>query len=33
MAEAPAVEFSPEITALAEKLVELSVKDAQTLVD
>ena len=33
MAEAPAKEFSPEITELAEKLVNLSVKDAQALVD
>jgi len=33
MAEAPAVEFSAEITELADKLVNLSVKDAQTLVD
>ena len=33
MAEAPAVEFSSEITQLAEKLVSLSVKDAQSLVD
>lgn len=33
MAEAPTVEFSTEITALADKLVGLSVKDAQTLVD
>jgi len=33
MAEAPAKEFSPEITTLAEKLVSLSVKDAQSLVD
>ncbi len=33
MAEAPTVEFSPEITELAEKLVSMSVKDAQTLVD
>ncbi len=33
MAEAPAVEFSAEITDLAEKLVNLSVKDAQSLVD
>lgn len=33
MAEAPAVEFSPEISKLAEKLVNLSVKDAQSLVD
>ncbi len=33
MAEAPAVEFSSEITELAEKLVNLTVKDAQTLVD
>ena len=33
MAEAPAKEFSPEITELAEKLVNLSVKEAQSLVD
>ncbi len=33
MAEAPAKEFAPEITELADKLVSLSVKDAQTLVD
>ena len=33
MAEAPAKEFNTEITSLAEKLVELSVKDAQALVD
>lgn len=33
MAEAPTVEFSSEITELAEKLVNLSVKDAQALVD
>lgn len=33
MAEAPAVEFSSEISALAEKLVKLTVKDAQSLVD
>ena len=33
MAEAPTVEFSPEISELAEKLVNLTVKDAQTLVD
>ncbi len=33
MAEAPAKEFSAEITQLADKLVTLSVKDAQTLVD
>lgn len=33
MAEAPAVEFSAEITELADKLVNLSVKDAQALVD
>ncbi len=33
MAEAPAKEYSAEITELAEKLVNLSVKDAQTLVD
>ena len=33
MAEAPAVEFSAEITELADKLVTLTVKDAQALVD
>ena len=33
MAEAPAKEFSPQITELAEKLVALTVKDAQALVD
>jgi large subunit ribosomal protein L7/L12 len=33
MAEAPAKEFSAEISDLAEKLVGLSVKDAQSLVD
>ncbi|MFH0982115.1 MAG: 50S ribosomal protein L7/L12 [Planctomycetota bacterium] len=33
MAEAPVKEFSPEITALADKLVNLSVKDAQALVN
>ncbi|MHC5110153.1 MAG: 50S ribosomal protein L7/L12 [Planctomycetota bacterium] len=33
MAEAPAKEFSAEITELADKLVGLSVKDAQNLVD
>ncbi len=33
MAEAVAVEFSPEITELADKLVNLKVKDAQALVD
>jgi large subunit ribosomal protein L7/L12 len=33
MAEAPAKEFSSEITELAEKLVGLTVKDAQSLVD
>lgn len=33
MAEAPAVEFSGEITELADKLVALTVKDAQALVD
>jgi large subunit ribosomal protein L7/L12 len=33
MAEAPAKEFSKEITSLADQLVELSVKDAQALVD
>ena len=33
MAEAPAAEFTPEITKLADKLVSLTVKDAQSLVD
>ena len=33
MAEAPAKEFGAEITQLADKLVGLSVKDAQCLVD
>ena len=33
MVEAPAVEFSAEITELADKLVNLTVKDAQSLVD
>ena len=33
MADAPAVEFSSEITELADKLVNLTVKDAQSLVD
>ncbi len=33
MAEAPAAEFSTEITELADKLVALTVKDAQALVD
>lgn len=33
MAEAPTVEFSSDISELAEKLVNLTVKDAQTLVD
>ncbi len=33
MAEAVTAEFSPEITELADKLVNLKVKDAQTLVD
>ena len=33
MAEAPTVEFSAEITELADKLVNLTVKDAQALVD
>ena len=33
MAEAPAKEFSTEIAELAEKLVSLSVRDAQSLVD
>jgi large subunit ribosomal protein L7/L12 len=33
MAEAPAIEFSTQITELANKLVALTVKDAQALVD
>jgi large subunit ribosomal protein L7/L12 len=33
MAEAPVKEFSSEIKSLAEKLVGLTVKDAQALVD
>ena len=33
MAEAPAKEFGPQITELAEKLVGLIVKDAQAVVD
>ncbi len=33
MAEAPVVEFSTEITELADKLVNLKVKDAQALVN
>jgi len=33
MAEAPAKEFSAEIKDLADKIVNLSVKDAQSLVD
>lgn len=33
MAEAPVAEFAAEIGELAEKLVSLSVKDAQSLVD
>jgi len=33
MVEAPAVEFSADITKLADNLVSLSVKDAQSLVD
>jgi len=33
MAEAPAVEFSASITSLADKIVNLTVKDAQSLVD
>lgn len=33
MAEAPAKEFSAEVKSLAEKIVNLSVKDAQSLVD
>lgn len=33
MADAPAVEFSSEITKLADTLVSLTVKDAQSLVD
>lgn len=33
MAEAPATEFDAEVTELAEKIVNLKVKDAQALVD
>ncbi len=33
MAEAPAVDFAPEITTLADNLVKLTIKDAQSLVD
>lgn len=33
MAEAPAKEFSAEVTELAEKIVNMTVKDAQSLVD
>lgn len=33
MAEAPAKEFSSTITALADKLVGMTIKDAQSLVD
>lgn len=33
MAEAPAKEYGPDITELADKLVNLTVKDAQSLVD
>lgn len=33
MAQAPAAEFSSTITELADKLVNLTVKDAQSLVD
>jgi large subunit ribosomal protein L7/L12 len=33
MAEAPVKEFNTEIKSLAEKIVNLSVKDAQSLVD
>ncbi|MGD2111155.1 MAG: 50S ribosomal protein L7/L12 [Phycisphaerae bacterium] len=33
MAEAPAKEFSAEITELADKIVNLKVKDAQALAD
>ncbi len=33
MAEAPTTEFSAEISELADKLVGLTVKDAQSLVD
>jgi len=33
MAEAPTAEFSAEVTELADKLVNLTVKDAQALVD
>lgn len=33
MAEAPTATFSPEISELADRLVALTVKDAQSLVD
>ncbi len=33
MAEAPAKEFSADIKALAEKLVSMTIRDAQSLVD
>ena len=33
MADAPTVEFSGEISKLADQLVDLTVKDAQSLVD
>jgi large subunit ribosomal protein L7/L12 len=33
MAEAPTVEFGSEITQLADRLVNLSIKDAQSLVN
>ncbi len=33
MAEAPVKEFSADITAIADKIVALTVKDAQNLVD
>ena len=33
MASAPTVEFSPAVTELADRLVGLTVKDAQSLVD
>lgn len=33
MAEAPAKEFTADITELADKLVSMTVKDAQSLVD
>lgn len=33
MAEAPAVSFSAEVSSLADKIVNLTVKDAQSLVD